>query len=140
MFVLCALSGALLVLCVVLNREHVGELMSAVIYKLADCVKHTDTNHPTSISACSLYVTVSLVLMCLANITSLVPQWLYLHSHAVIHEKWIAFVGCVTRTQETCQYAPKLIGYNTIQGVHDVTTSCFVMVNTSSTRDLSSVT
>ena len=31
MFVLCALGGALLVLCVLLSREHVGELVSAVI-------------------------------------------------------------------------------------------------------------
>ena len=55
-------------------------------------------------------------------------------------KKWIVLVDCVTLTQEKCQYVPKIIGYNTIQGVHDFTTSCFVMVSTSVTRDLSSVT
>ena len=74
MFVLCALSGALLVLCVVLSRACGTTYVSS--YWLADCVKHADTNHPMSISACTLYITVSLVPVYLINITSLVPQWL----------------------------------------------------------------
>ena len=82
MFVLCALSGALLVLCVVVSRACRTTYVSS--YWLADILKHVDTNHPISISACILYVTVSLVLLCLANITSLVPQQLYHHSRAYV--------------------------------------------------------
>ena len=26
------------------------------------------------------------------------------------HEEWIALVGCMTLTQEKCQYVPKIIG------------------------------
>ena len=52
MFVLCALSGAPIVLCVVLSRACGTAYVSS--YWLADCVKHADTNHSVSISTCTL--------------------------------------------------------------------------------------
>ena len=65
MFILCALSGALLVLCVVLSRACRTTYVSS--YWLADCVKHTDTNYTVSIFACTLHLTESLVPMCTSN-------------------------------------------------------------------------
>ena len=52
MFVLCALRGALLVLCVVLSRACGTTYVSS--YWLADGVKLADTNHTVSISAYTL--------------------------------------------------------------------------------------
>ena len=69
MLVLCALSGALLVLCVVLSRAYGTTRVSS--YWLADDVKQqTLTIPPPSSLALYTYGTVSLVLMCLSNITS----------------------------------------------------------------------
>ena len=64
-------------------------------------------------------VAVSLLLMCLTNITSqCLSNSMFVHMQWFKKNRLHVLYSCVTLTHEKCQYTPKIIWYNTRQEVH----------------------